>query len=52
MALELLPDLKKDLGLAPGQCYYAMLFGVPAVHYRRTVQRDDQSRIRRVQIQP
>ena len=52
MALELVPDLKKDMGLAPGHCYYAMLFGVPAVHYRRTVQRDDPSRIRRVQIQP
>ena len=52
MALELAPDLKKDLGLAPGQCYYTMLFGVPAVHYRRTVQRDDPSRIRRVQLRP
>ena len=52
MALEMLPDIKQDLGLAPGQFYYTMLFGVPAVHYRRTVQRDDQSRIRRVQIQP
>ena len=52
MALELLPDIKQDLGLAPGQFYYTMLFGVPAVHYRRTVQREDPSRIRRVQLQP
>ena len=52
MALEIVPDLKKDLGLTPEKFYYPMLFGVPAVHYRRTVQRDDPGRIRRVHLQP
>ena len=49
MTLELLPELKKDFGLVPGQSYYAMLFGLPAVRYARTVQRDDAARILRVQ---
>jgi nitroreductase len=49
MTLELLPELKTDLGLAPGH-YYTMLFGVPAVRYARTVQRDDDSHIHYVQV--
>lgn len=49
MTLELLPELKTDLGLAPGH-YYTMLFGVPAVRYARTVQRDDDSHIHYMQV--
>jgi nitroreductase/NAD-dependent dihydropyrimidine dehydrogenase PreA subunit len=48
MSLELLPELKKDLGLQPGLFYYTMLFGLPAVRYPRTVQRDGIDRIRRI----
>jgi len=50
MTLELLPELKADLGLAPDRFYYAMLFGVPAVRYARTVQRDAVDRIRYVHV--
>ncbi|HWQ08480.1 MAG TPA: nitroreductase family protein [Holophaga sp.] len=38
-ALELAPDLKPLLDLPADHIYYAMLFGVPAVRYHRTVQR-------------
>jgi nitroreductase len=48
MTLEVVPALKKTLGLAPEHFYYAMLFGLPSVHYCRTVQRDDAARIHRV----
>lgn len=47
--MEALPELKPLVGLPADHCYYAMLFGVPAVHYARTVQRDDAARIRRVE---
>lgn len=50
MSLELLPELKKDLGLPPGLFYYTMLFGLPSVRYPRTVQRDGTDRIRRVRM--
>ncbi len=50
MTLEVLPDLKQAVGLVPGHYYYTMLFGLPAVRYARTVQRDDAARIRRVQV--
>ncbi len=50
MILELLPELKPSFGLAPRQRhYYGMLFGIPAVHYPRCVQRDEAARIRRVE---
>lgn len=50
MTLELLPELKADLGMASDRFYYTMLFGVPAVRYARTVQRDDTARSRRVRV--
>ena len=50
MALELLPELKKDVGLTPGHYYYTMLFGMPAVRYPRTVQRDEVARVRRITV--
>lgn len=46
--LEALPELKPLVGLPSDHVYYAMLFGVPAVHFTRTVQRDDAAVIRRV----
>lgn len=49
-ALELLPDLKPLLGLPQDHVYYAMLFGHPAVHYARTVQRQGSARIHRVAL--
>jgi NAD-dependent dihydropyrimidine dehydrogenase PreA subunit/nitroreductase len=52
MTLELLPELKTDLGLEPGRFYYTMLFGLPAVRYARTVQRDGADRIRRITMAP
>lgn len=46
--LEALPELKPLVCLPPDHVYYAMLFGVPAVRFARTVQRDDAAVIRRV----
>lgn len=50
MVLELLPDLREVVGVAPGNYYYAMLFGPPAVRYARTVQRDGGARVKRIQL--
>ncbi|MBM4163067.1 MAG: nitroreductase [Lentisphaerae bacterium] len=50
MVLEQLPELREVVGVAPGQYYYAMLFGLPAVRYARTVQRDEGARVRRIQM--
>ena len=46
--MESLPELKPLVSLQPDHVYYAMLFGVPAVRFARTVQRDDAAVIRRV----
>lgn len=48
MVLEAVPELKPTFGLTAGHVYYPMLFGVPAVRYARTVQRDDGAAIRTV----
>jgi len=48
MTMELLPELKQEVGVPPGHYYYTMLFGVPAVRYARTVQRDEAARVHRV----
>jgi NAD-dependent dihydropyrimidine dehydrogenase PreA subunit/nitroreductase len=50
MTLEVLPELKKTLGLTPDTFYYVMLFGMPSVRYSRTVQRDDAAHVCRVTI--
>ena len=51
MLLTVLPELKPLVGIPDDhQYYYAMLFGIPAVRYPRTVQRDDAAVIRRVVI--
>jgi len=47
-AFESLPELKDLLDLPQDHVYYAMLFGLPAVRYARTVQREGSARIRRV----
>ena len=41
MAMEILPKYKKKINLPATSYYYPMIFGIPAVKYRRTVQRDD-----------
>lgn len=45
---DFVPELKKPFGLAPEAPYYAMAFGLPAVRYARTVQRDRVARIRMI----
>ena len=50
MVFLVMPELKVLIGLPPTHVYYAMLFGLPAVHYPRTVQRDDAAIVRRVKI--
>jgi nitroreductase/NAD-dependent dihydropyrimidine dehydrogenase PreA subunit len=47
LAFESVPALKALVDLPPGHHYYAMLFGHPAVHYTRTVQRDGAATIKR-----
>lgn len=46
--LDALPEMKPLFKLEPDQVYYTMLFGMPAIHYARTVQRDDAAVIRRL----
>jgi Fe-S-cluster-containing hydrogenase component 2 len=48
--LEILPDLKPVLGLPADHKYYCMLFGVPAIRFARTVQRDDAAVVKRVTL--
>jgi hypothetical protein len=49
-ACETVPDLKPLLGLTPKHHYAAMLFGYPAIHFARTVQRDSTAVIQRLGI--
>ncbi|MBN2452188.1 MAG: nitroreductase family protein [Lentisphaeria bacterium] len=48
LVLSARPQLKADLGIPGDHLHYQMLFGVPAIRYARTVQRDDGAEIRRV----
>jgi hypothetical protein len=51
MLLRALPELKPLIGIPDEHpYYYAMLFGIPAFRYARTVQRDDAAVVRRVVI--
>ena len=50
MVLETLPELKPLIGLPAGHVYYAMLFGSPAIRFRRTVQRDAAAIVRKVSL--
>ena len=49
-AMEAVPELKEAAGIPPDSSYYVMLFGVPAMYYARTVQRDGADRIRRIPV--
>jgi len=51
-AFEIIPDLKRLLDLPQDHIYYPMLFGYPAIHYARTVQRAGTARIREVTAIP
>jgi nitroreductase len=46
--LEILPECKPMFQIPNGHIYYAMLFGLPAVSYPRTVQRSGSATIRKV----
>jgi len=49
IVLEIAPEMKPLLGLpVDGVDYYPMLFGYPAVHYARGVQRDGDATIKRL----
>lgn len=47
-AMEAVPEVKEAAGIPPDSSYYVMLFGLPAVRYPRTVQRDGTGRIRSI----
>ena len=49
-AMEAVPELKEAACIPPGSSYYVMLFGLPAVSYPRTVQRDGADSIRRISV--
>jgi hypothetical protein len=40
------PEVRGLLGLTPEQPFYAMAFGIPVVHYARTVQRNRAAQIK------
>ncbi len=46
--VDSIPELRETLGLAPNAYFYTMMFGLPAVTYARTAQRDNAARIRRL----
>lgn len=48
--LEALPHLKPLFGLPADHVYYPMLFGLPAVRYPRTVQRDADARVEWIRL--
>lgn len=50
MLFTVLPDLKALIGIPPKHVYYAMLFGMPSMHYSRTVQRDNAAIVCRAKI--
>jgi nitroreductase/NAD-dependent dihydropyrimidine dehydrogenase PreA subunit len=50
LAFESVPSLKALVDLPQGHHYYAMLFGYPAIHFARTVQRDNAATIKRPKI--
>lgn len=49
LAFESVPELKSLVDLPAGHHYYPMLFGHPAIHYARGVQRDNAATIKRPQ---
>jgi len=48
--LESLPDLKKLLDIPEQDFYFPMLFGLPAIKYHRTAQRDESAAIQKVRM--
>ena len=50
LAFESVPELKALVDLPRNHHYYAMLFGPPAIHFARTVQRDNAATIKRQTI--
>lgn len=46
--LDLIPELRTLIGIEHGDPLYTMLFGYPAIHFARTVQRDEAATINRV----
>lgn len=52
MIFLILPELRALIGIPPKHVFYAMLFGIPAVRYPRTVQRDHAAIVRRVNVIP
>ena len=44
--IDAVPEVRVLLGITPGQPFYAMAFGIPMVHYFRTVQRNRAAQIK------
>ena len=50
LTADTVPGIRPLLGLEPNTYFYAMMFGLPAVRYARTVQRDTTATIRRIKL--
>jgi nitroreductase/NAD-dependent dihydropyrimidine dehydrogenase PreA subunit len=48
MAIIAVPELREPFGLPRGHAFYPMLFGIPDIHFARTVQRDDAANVQEV----
>jgi ferredoxin len=44
--IDVVPEVRVLLGITPEQPFYAMAFGIPMVHYSRTVQRNRAAQIK------
>jgi len=47
--VDVAPEFRETMGIEPDTLFYAMMFGYPAVHYARTVQRDNAAVVRRIE---
>lgn len=49
-ALTVIPEMKSVLGIPGDHVFYAMLFGLPAIKFARTTQKEDVAVVRRVEL--
>lgn len=48
--LMAVPSLKSVLGIPDDHHFYAMLFGIPAIQFARTTQKEDVAKVRRIEM--
>lgn len=50
VTMAIVPEMKSILGIPDDHEYYSMLFGLPAIEYARTTQKEDTVRIRKITL--